>query len=227
LEKDNMAERPPKPKDRAASPRFKKKSGKGKTMGIDAVAALSNAEFTGEDFQLTSIVIKSDKDDRGAAILLAADVENALWSAIVRRLGIPRDRRKELLGQNSPLGTFYNKIILGHAIGLFGEETRFNLDLIKAIRNSFAHARLSITFATKPVADACALLKQPDEISHSGFRTRFNDKDFKLLPTSQQFQKVCEVTTRNLMRITLPRHSSLRVPLDVGVSTLARRPALP
>jgi len=44
------------------------------------------------------------------------------------------------------MGSFANKIIMGQAIGLYGQQTRRNLDIIRAIRNAFAHAKRPISF---------------------------------------------------------------------------------
>ena len=91
-----------------------------------------------------------NKNDRGAAILLAANLESSLQIAI---------ERKEPTADRT--ATFEAKIKKGHALGLFGEETKNNLDLIRWIRNAFAHSLSPVRFSTAEIESACALLKLP------------------------------------------------------------------
>ena len=90
------------------------------------------------------------RNDRGAAILLAANLESSLQIAI---------ERKEPTANRT--ATFERKIRKGYALGLFGDETKNNLDLIRWIRNAFAHSPSPVRFSTAEIESACALLKLP------------------------------------------------------------------
>jgi hypothetical protein len=100
--------------------------------------------------------------DRAVAIILAAMVEGALRAAILARM-VPLCERREmgLFGPDSPLGTFSAKIKVGFALGVYGPETRADLDTVRAIRNAFAHCTKPIKFDTPEVAAECAKLRIP------------------------------------------------------------------
>lgn len=58
----------------------------------------------------------------------------------------------------APLRDFGSKIRLSYALGIIGAKAKADLDLIRHIRNTFAHSRAELTFELPEVADACALL---------------------------------------------------------------------
>lgn len=51
-----------------------------------------------------------------------------------------------LTDENGPLGTFHKKIAAGYAFSIYDESWRRNLDVIRAVRNAFAHTRRIIDF---------------------------------------------------------------------------------
>jgi hypothetical protein len=112
---------------------------------LGAVAQLSHADSGPDHYEDFQREANMERADRGAAILLALNVENALERTIVRSLNPPTARR-DLFGLQAPMGSFAHKIIMGHAIGVYGSETRTNLDIIRTIRNTFAHAKHPIRF---------------------------------------------------------------------------------
>jgi hypothetical protein len=100
-------------------------------------------------------------NDRGMGILMVTGVEDALQKAIESRLHVERDQRDLLFGYDSPVGTFDYKIRIGHALEIFGAETKQNLELLKAIRNAFAHSKIPLDFQVAEVKAACDLLIMP------------------------------------------------------------------
>jgi hypothetical protein len=78
--------------------------------------------------------------DRGAGIVAAAVLEDALTLTIeIRLLELSSDRRDRLFGRMGPLSNFSAKIELGFALGLFSNEGRKAFDMIRDVRNKFAH----------------------------------------------------------------------------------------
>lgn len=122
---------------------------------------LSNAELSNENVMGFLLEINEVRNDRGAALLLARALENALAFALERRLKIPADRLSELFGPDRPASSFDDKIRLAYAIGLLKKETRDTIDLIKLIRNVFAHASNPVSFDVSEVSDACSLIDEP------------------------------------------------------------------
>lgn len=199
-----VAKEPPKTSTHDTSP--KDKAGKAPTPGrgkvFSALRALSDAPTKPEHFEQYAQETRAEKSDRGAAILLATNLETALQSAIERLLAVSDDARHELFGsENAPIGTFSNKIRIGHALRIFGDETRGNLEIIRRIRNAFAHVKIPITFDTEQVRNACALLAlqklNPPVLSMSSKPSREVDE---AMPGRLRYLVVCENTSFNLIR---------------------------
>ena len=105
---------------------------------------------------------RSVRNERGAAILLAANVENGLRYAITRRGSIlGRVDNEELFSYDRPMGSFQHKIRMAYALGIIGNETKENLGIIRRVRNTFAHAASPVSFSTNCVHQACDLLAVP------------------------------------------------------------------
>jgi hypothetical protein len=156
-----MAAKPPKPADRVASPRHKsrKKSDRGGSMkqAIEALRGLSRRKVEPDQYTAYFAEIGGVGNDRGMAILMATGIEDALQSAIAAHLQTKEDDDR-LFGYGSPIGTFDSKIRVGHALGIFGPAAKHDLELIKAIRNTFAHSKIPMDFNTPEMAEAANLL---------------------------------------------------------------------
>jgi len=66
---------------------------------------------------------------------------------------------KELTDDRAPLGTFSAKIIMAYALGLIDNDTRQNLDVVRHIRNAFAHSKRLIDFSHIAIANAIHAVK--------------------------------------------------------------------
>lgn len=88
---------------------------------------------------------------RGCAL-----VERSLTDAILARLWTNNGKAEsELTGLDEPLSTFSHEIRMGEAIRVYGPETRKNLDLIKKVRNAFAHTHRQLSFDLPPITSIC------------------------------------------------------------------------
>jgi hypothetical protein len=96
--------------------------------------------------------------ERGSAIVAASIVESSLEIAIAMNLLVSDKDFEKLFGFNAPLAFFDAKILLGFSLGLYGKNTRNDLDVIRKIRNGFAHAMLSLSFRTPEVLTVCKQL---------------------------------------------------------------------
>jgi hypothetical protein len=97
-----------------------------------------------------------------AAILGAALVEHELEGLLRHRLARQSDADWEgLVGENGPLSTFNHKIIMGRALRLYDKNVEANLDIIRGIRNAFAHAKHLINFDHSSIVDALKSIKIP------------------------------------------------------------------
>lgn len=118
--------------------------------------------------------------DRSAAIILAARVELELEKSIIGSL--PRSDKEtveKLTTVGGPLNGFFAKIHLGYAMGLYSIRRRDELDVVRRIRNCFAHSAKAVTFDTKQVAEECYKLDK-------------NLKKLKGLSNRDKYTRACE-----------------------------------
>jgi DNA-binding MltR family transcriptional regulator len=100
--------------------------------------------------------------DRAIAILGGAFVENAVKVAIAAHSLTFSYDHNAVFGQGGPLYSFSPKIALGHALGIYGPKTRDDLDIVRNIRNAFAHALEDVDFSHRDIAREC------DKLHHVG-----------------------------------------------------------
>jgi hypothetical protein len=86
--------------------------------------------------------------DRSSALVAAAFVEQNLEIALQCRLKRDDAINKEMFRVSGPLGTFSGKIHMGFMIGLYEKAAWSELDLIRKIRNEFAHKLDCVDFAS-------------------------------------------------------------------------------
>jgi hypothetical protein len=127
--------------------------------------------------QMRAAADEIDKQtDRGAAIVAATVLDNILENLIAARLIIPSPKHKKaLFGQYAPLSSFSAKIELGFALGLYDTERRASLDLIRDVRNKFAH-RLEATGFDNPKIAAiieAGITQKVRDYTHLSIRQKF------------------------------------------------------
>ena len=97
------------------------------------------------------------ESDRACAVLGAALLDARLESLYRRRLDCFQE---ELLSGNGPLGTFSARIRLARALTWIDSDVQSDLDVIRSIRNDFAHSLdHELSFADQSIADRCRNLK--------------------------------------------------------------------
>jgi hypothetical protein len=103
-------------------------------------------------------------NDRASAVMLGAFAETALERLLRTKLrpDLNSDERRPLFDSQGPLGNFSSKIAMAYAMGTIGPITRDDLDLVRLLRNGFAHTRKNLTFDMPVVTAVCARLKTPD-----------------------------------------------------------------
>ena len=101
-------------------------------------------------------------DDRGMVLVASALLEQLLEDAIlvscIKKFEA-KDWRNRLFGADSDgaaISGFHAKVLLGHALGIYGEGLRQDLDRIRRIRNVFAHAKAPLGFRSPIIRSACS-----------------------------------------------------------------------
>ena len=145
------------------------------------------AEFTKQ--------LYNESNDRGSALLAVTNADVALTQVLYQRLRLGEGEREDFDKPGGPLENFSQRIKMGRALQIYGPDTEFNLDLLRHLRNAFAHAHIPITFETKEVAAAISLLKLLS-VKHP----RPVDIENRPLPSGnrQRFLHHCEIVTHNL-----------------------------
>lgn len=98
-----------------------------------------------------------------AVILLSATLVELALETALKYILRPGKETEALFDFEAPLGTFSGKIKLSYAIKLFGNKTLHDFELIRHLRNGFAHSRHPLTFDTPQVASLCKHFLLPDE----------------------------------------------------------------
>lgn len=92
------------------------------------------------------LTLFSKENDRGTALLAGSIVDDLLGEILMTFL-IDNKISEELLNEpNSPLNSFYSKTKLSFALGLIDQEEYDEINLIRNIRNEFAHQWKHLTF---------------------------------------------------------------------------------
>jgi hypothetical protein len=197
------------------------------TTPLEALAHLSHRSPTPEGFTGFLQEVNAEKNDRGAAILLGSNAENALQVAIDRNLVVREDAYKLLFHSSGPLSSFEAKIRIGYAMGIYGDQHKNALDCIKGIRNAFAHAVHPISFETAEVREVCNLMTIPEVILPRSVEPETGEPALKLVGKETprlRFKKVCEAVSHNLFWIgTTISPGILCDPTNVLIPMKARR----
>jgi hypothetical protein len=97
--------------------------------------------------------------DRGAALVGAALIDTRL-KAVLRSHFLNSKVVEELIeGGSAPLGTFSSRIKLAYALGIITELEFGECEIIRRIRNDFAHGVHGLTFQDQKLSDLCNNLK--------------------------------------------------------------------
>ena len=129
-------------------------------MALAGLSKLKRRFPSNEDSRKFARQIRREKNDRVTAISLCGFLDNCLKCAILHAL--PNETVAwTLFEDRGLLESFGAKITMGHALGLYGKQTRRNLDILRQVRNLFAHDISQLTFATPEIAHACKELIIP------------------------------------------------------------------
>lgn len=114
-------------------------------------------------------------NDQYSAIAAAALLDGALKQALIKNLIVPEDLGEgDLFNSGAPLRAFSAKIKMGFALGLYGPKTRKDLDLIRDVRNSLAHAMVRLDFDTEQVANVCRRITLVDRVARTSGKIDFS-----------------------------------------------------
>jgi DNA-binding MltR family transcriptional regulator len=92
---------------------------------------------------LTALIkIFKEEHPVAAAILGAGLVEHGLETLLRSRFKLQDDETWAMLTRdNGPLKSFYFKIAMGYALGIYDQRMHDDLNIVRNIRNAFAHSK--------------------------------------------------------------------------------------
>ena len=103
-----------------------------------------------------------NESDRGCALLGAAQVDYLLGKAIEMRLERREETKQALLfDPMAPLSSFSARTLAAYAMRIIGPITRSDIDIIRDVRNDFAHTVGSVDFGEPSIARRCMSLQHP------------------------------------------------------------------
>jgi len=102
--------------------------------------------------------------DRATVVMFGSFLETHLERFLASKMrdSLNSDDRQRLFEGNGVLATFSSKILLAFAMKLMGPITRHDLDLIRHLRNGFAHSRMPFGFDAPEVRAVCDQLRIVD-----------------------------------------------------------------
>lgn len=105
----------------------------------------------------------TEQTDRGAALLAAAYLDDALKEMLQKRFVGQQNETVKAFQGNGPLATFSSRIMIAFLLGLITEMERRDMDLIRRIRNDFAHLHEAVDFSEPPHSQRCLELAMRTE----------------------------------------------------------------
>ncbi len=114
-----------------------------------------------------------DIEDRSAAIVAAAMLEEALRRQIEAFILPPTNRERDILSRtDAPLGTFSAKIDAAYQLGLISRHLHRDLHLVRRIRNDAAHSHGEFSFDLPPWCDRITALQRASDYNNRHPDTR-------------------------------------------------------
>ena len=145
--------------------------------------------------------------DQATALVCAAWIERHLERVLLSRMKpLKKREHAELFIGLAPLSTFSAKIKLASALNIIGPTALIDLEIIKDIRNQFAHSFHPITFRTRAVAAACRRLKTPEAVFTRVF-TKKEQTQTKIDPAAANDPRVRFTTACGFICVALGGNS--------------------
>ncbi len=93
--------------------------------------------------------------DRGTALIAAAWLDDALEACLRAFFRQDKEIADKTLQPDGPLGSFSSRIKMAYLLGIITPSLFSDLEIIRGIRNDFAHLRQSVRFSDQSIKDRC------------------------------------------------------------------------
>lgn len=125
------------------------------------------------------LALIGEQDDYAMILSLATFLEDTLGRLLLNYFRDCKATRELVEGFNAPLGTFSSRIKAGYAFGLVTEEQYRDLEILRKVRNAFAHNWEGVTL-TRP--DIKSMVGQLSGYTISG-KVKFDSERQHILRT--------------------------------------------
>jgi hypothetical protein len=131
---------------------------------IKNLRALTRAEPEFKHLEALEQELYVSGSDRAAAVMFGSLLEINLERLLSKpmRLDLNSRDRRQLFEFEGAMGTFSSKIVVAYALKLIGPIVRADLDLVRFLRNEFAHSRIPFGFKSPEVRAVCDQFKIVD-----------------------------------------------------------------
>ncbi|TBT23902.1 transcriptional regulator [Vibrio parahaemolyticus] len=99
--------------------------------------------------------------DRGLPLVGAALIDEKLSKTLESFFVGGKSTKNLLFGANAPIGDLSSRVELCLSLGLIGQFEYQEIQIIRKIRNQFAHLRHGLTFDDEKIKGLCTSLKSP------------------------------------------------------------------
>lgn len=131
----------------------------------------------------------SKESDRGCALYATSYLDKAISDLLYCALAYDKKIDKDLFEGTAPLATFSARIKMAFYLGKISKIERRDLDILRKIRNSFAHSADDISFDDEKISNQCG------ELSFT-----YHDKDHQ---ARGHFTASCHGLLGNITGVTL------------------------
>lgn len=130
---------------------------KGKKLSLYSLSRENVTSDPDEFNAYKRVIFGEGQSHRSVALMAAAFVEHALLELIKTKLIILNEEEGNALffDKGATLGTFADRIDIACAMGLISKDQQFHLNIIRRIRNVFAHAIKDIHFDHQLILQEC------------------------------------------------------------------------
>jgi len=112
-----------------------------------------------------------DETDRGASILAGTILEEKLKNILTEYFIECRQSKELLDGNNAPIGTFSSRLNMAYALGLISDYEYIDCNIIRKIRNEFAHKfELAFSFENPKIKDIVYTINAPTPGDKESFK---------------------------------------------------------
>jgi mannitol operon repressor len=98
------------------------------------------------------------ESERGEVLISAAMIDDLLMRTVAAFLIEGASANRLLSGFNAPLGTLSARIEMAAALGLISDDEHHDANIIRKVRNEFAH-NLPVSFDNPRIRQSCAALR--------------------------------------------------------------------